>query len=60
MGREIVARREARGMSQTALAYLIGVTNKQLYNVEKGRNWPSMPVYITLCKVLMLPKPPML
>lgn len=60
LGEEIAALRLSRNLSQTALAHLVGISNKTLENVESGRNWPSMQVYIVLCKVLGIGKPPLL
>ncbi len=59
-GEEIRRRRELRTLSQTALAHLVNISYKQLNNIECARNWPSMPVYLTLCKVLDAPKPSLL
>lgn len=60
LGEQVRTLRKARNLSQTALAALIDMSNKTLDNVEKGRNWPSMPVYIALCRVLDLGVPPLL
>lgn len=60
LGEEIAARRLARELSQTGLAHLVGISNKTLENIESGRNWPSMQVYIVLCKVLAIGRPPLL
>ncbi len=60
MGSSIRIIRKARGLSQTALASLMEISNKSLDNIEAGRNWPSLPVYITICRVLDLPTPPLL
>jgi DNA-binding XRE family transcriptional regulator len=42
--------RQSAGMSQIALAEKLGVSNKQLCNIETAKNWPSMPLYIALCR----------
>lgn len=60
LGDRISQVRETRGLSQTALAHLIGISNKTLENIEAGRNWPSLPVFIVLCKVLGVGRPPLL
>lgn len=60
LGEELLAHRNSRGLSQTALAHLVGISNKTLENIESGRNWPSLPVYIVICKVLGIGRPPLL
>jgi DNA-binding XRE family transcriptional regulator len=57
LGEEITALRLSRDLSQTALAHLVGISNKTLQNIEAGRNWPSMQVYVVICKVLGVGKP---
>jgi transcriptional regulator with XRE-family HTH domain len=52
--------RQAAHLSQVALAEKVGISNKQLNNVENAHNWPSMPVYLNLCRVLELGEPPLL
>jgi transcriptional regulator with XRE-family HTH domain len=52
--------RQALHLSQVALAEKVGISNKQLNNVENAHNWPSMPVYVSLCRVLELGEPPLL
>lgn len=45
-------RRLAAKISQTKLAILCGISNKQMWNVEHGKNWPSLPVYVLMCRSL--------
>lgn len=52
--------RQAKHISQVALAESVGISNKQLNNVECAHNWPSMPVYVALCRKLELGEPPLL
>lgn len=47
-GKQIRKQRLAAGISQTALAKKVGVSNKNLCNIECGLNWPSLPVYFAL------------
>ncbi len=49
--------RQAAHLTQVALAEKAGISNKQLNNVESASNWPSMPVYIALCRELGLGRP---
>ena len=57
LGEWVDQKRNDRGLSQTALAHLVGISNKTLENIESGRNWPSMQVYVVLCKVLGAARP---
>jgi len=46
---------EARALarlSQCELAEQVGISNKTLNNVERGNNWPSVPVLIKLRRSL--------
>lgn len=52
--------RQAKRLSQVAMAEKIGCSNKQLNNIEHAQNWPSMPVYLAICRVLELEAPPLL
>lgn len=49
MGAALRAARVERGISQIAMAKTIGISNKQLCNIEKGNNWPSLQVYSAIC-----------
>ncbi len=49
--------RMALGLSQTKLAEIVGSSNKQLNHIEHGRNWPSLPIYLSLCRVLKVGTP---
>lgn len=49
------ARRLNMKMSQRELARQVGISSKSLCNLEMGNNWPSVPVYVALTRV-MLPK----
>ncbi len=46
-------------LSQVEFARTLGVSNKTLDNIEAARNWPSMPVYIKLCRALGVGTPPL-
>ena len=56
-GAEVRRHRVLRGLSQTALSEKIGCSIKQLNNVEYARNWPSMTVYLALCRELGVETP---
>lgn len=49
--------RDAKGLSQSVFARQIGVSNKQLSNVECGNNWPAMPVALRICRLLGIELP---
>lgn len=46
------ARRTQMNMSQRDLARRVGISSKSLCNLEMGNNWPSMPVYVALIRVM--------
>ncbi len=50
--------RKASGMSVQQLADEVGCTVKNIYHIERAENWPSMEVYIELCRVLKQVQPP--
>lgn len=56
----LTALRIERGLSQGELAERAGTSNKTLSNLERGHNWPSMPLYLRLCVVLRAGVPPLL
>lgn len=49
LGLAIRAVRKERGWSQLQMAKEMGISNKQLWNIETGNNWPSLPVYAQMC-----------
>jgi ribosome-binding protein aMBF1 (putative translation factor) len=51
--------REARGWSRRYMAEQMGVSLSSLAHVELAQNWPTMPVYLAMCKVLELGQPPL-
>ena len=58
LGRLVRARRIAMGMTQIELADLVGISNKTLFNIECGSNWPSLPIYVDILQELGFPEPP--
>lgn len=59
-GKAIASRRLHFSMGQVKLASSVGCSVGQISNMEAGRNWPSMPVYVKLCRVLKVATPPFL
>lgn len=59
-GRRLARRRRDCCISQAQLAEKIGVSFNLVNNLERGQNWPSMPVYIAICRVLEIKSPPLL
>lgn len=49
---ELRSQREKMKHSQSSLARAIGVSSNTIYNIEASLNWPSIPVYISLCRIL--------
>ncbi len=52
-------RRLKNGLNQTEFAEQVGVSNKTMDNIEAARNWPSVPVYIAICRVLRVGRIPL-
>jgi len=59
LGVNIRARRKAIGMSQADVAREIGISSKTLCNVEMGLAWPSLPMFVRLCKALRAGRVPL-
>lgn len=53
-------KREALGLTVRSLARKVGVGPSQMSNIQYGYNWPSMPVYVKLCRVLKAGKIPLI
>lgn len=52
VGERIRDLRQARGMSQKALADAIGMRSGPLCNIETGRNLPGIPTLLAICGAL--------
>lgn len=52
-------RPRAEPMRQSELARRIGIAQKTLAHIEQGDTWPSMPLYIALCRELKLGRIPL-
>lgn len=52
--------RDALGLGQSDVAKKVGISAKTLCNIEASNNFPSLPVYAALCRVLNLGQPPLL
>lgn len=52
--------REARNLSLMKLADEVGCSFKQIHNIEKAQNWPSMPLFIAICRFFNHPVPPLI
>lgn len=55
--RQVRTRRLASNLSQGDLAPVVGISAKQLSNIECAQNWPAMPVALKLCRVLGIELP---
>ncbi len=56
----LVKRRLQLDLKRVKVADAAGVSYSQLSHLELGNNWPTLPVYRALCRVLKLKKPPLL
>ena len=52
IGKYIAAKRKAEGLTQEALAQLLGVTNKAVSKWENGKGLPDLSHYEALCEIL--------
>ncbi len=52
LGRRLKAFRQKRGLSQTELAKLVGVTPSTISQVESNQIYPSLPALVTMAEVL--------
>lgn len=48
----LVEKRTQKGLTQRQLAAKLGVTQGSVNKWENGHCWPSMPVFIAICKTL--------
>ena len=56
----LVRRREELNMTRRSVADAVEISYSALSHLELGNNWPTLPVYRALCRVLKVGKPPML
>jgi len=56
-GKAVRERRQFLRMRQKEVAGMIDIDPRTLANIEWARHWPSLPVYVKLCKALQLPAP---
>ncbi len=59
LGTAIRERRLQLGLSQKEFAGRIGIPTSTMNNIEVARNWPSLPVYITICRALRMGRIPL-
>jgi len=52
LANQVKKRREALGIRQMDFAEELGISNKTLAGIEAGRFWPSMALYLKLCRRL--------
>lgn len=52
-------RREELCITFTELRTALGISKSQMSHIECGDNWPSMAVYVELCRVLKVGVPPL-
>ncbi len=50
-GERVAALRRAKNWTFALAASQIGCSTKNLDNIEKGRNWPSMSIYLQILRV---------
>ena len=54
-GRTLARLREAKGLSQAALARKAKLAHEHVSRLEAGRHWPTLPVLQRLAKALGVP-----
>ena len=52
LGERIAQRRKALNISQAELAEIIGVTDNQISNIERGKSYPKLASFIMICEEL--------
>lgn len=52
LGLRIMQRRKAKGIKQSELAEIIGVSENQISNIENGKSFPKMQKFIRICEEL--------
>jgi len=57
--RAVRRRRLAMCISQAELARRMRINSKSLHNLERARNWPSLPIYFRLVRELGAGVPPL-
>jgi DNA-binding XRE family transcriptional regulator len=55
--RQVRKKRTSAAFSQSMLANQVGISTKQLSNIECANNWPAMPVALKLCRLLGIELP---
>lgn len=55
----LVAIRKGMGITQQEFASRVGISRNTLNHVENAENFPSMAVYLAICRELKLEKPPL-
>lgn len=56
-GAAVRARRLKVGLGLRVTALNVGISHGMMSHIEKGENYPSLQVYVELCRVLQLPQP---
>ena len=52
LGLRIMQRRKQLKIKQSDLAELIGISDKQISNIENGKSYPTFNTFIKICKAL--------
>lgn len=52
MENNLTALREKRGLTKVALAKAAGITRQEIYNIEQGRNRPTMETALKISRAL--------
>lgn len=59
-GTALRGKRQMLHMAQIELAEEVGVSTKTVNTIEYGHNWPSLPLYIAICRALKCGKIPLI
>ena len=54
IGTTIKEARETKNISMNALAKITGVTQPTIFNIEAGKRWTYIPIYMKICQALDL------
>lgn len=55
----MIGRRKELQIERKILAQALGISYKQLSHIENGDHWPSLAVYLAICRALKCEAPPL-
>ena len=59
MAHAVTTIRKSKGLTIAALGKAVGCSRQCIYHIERAENFPTLAVYLKLCRVLNQAKPPL-